>query len=591
MKSLKLANISIVSSLILINSMLYSCNIPIENINKNNINILDNNKVAFISASDRKGSSIKFNINSIIKNFSTKATQNGSQEVTTMNSIRIVLSENSIDPFNFPVNLNTSKLYTTPPGIPTSVVFDNLQAGKTYYIAARAYSSSVESTANNITEGGTYITNEYIQVLSNGSISIVGDDLDGEIDFYIPLKNTVGARVDVPISISNGKMGDFKNKDNKVEQVASIPLSIPDVDITDGGNGAIVWRERATGSGIKRIKLKAIIDNIPNGSSIDVDTTAPTTDLLKKPSVSINSNNNGFVCWDYTVNAGVPVIRFKHLNNLTTLSGLNTLTGSDQAGCDIQIKNNSSDSGIIAFTDISAGGVIKARALKSVNNFASFTLGTDLSATDTPVSTSSGFNSNVSISKVTKDNFVLSAWQNDSGGDGFIKIRKVKIDTSTSPPTLNFEAPLTDTTIAFQATVLLINPSVAIDENGNGLIVWHNTGDNRIYARKILNYKAQGSNITLTTGASSNPKVYINDQGHGLITWTQAQDIYGLNIINYELGTTSFKINDLTGSDIQDNSSFDFDSNGNGYIGWEDDRDSPPTSEIYGKRIIDYYPN
>ncbi|MFN8578444.1 MAG: hypothetical protein U0354_16565 [Candidatus Sericytochromatia bacterium] len=572
-------------------SILYSCNSPIENINKNNDSKELSNNIAFISVSDKKGASIKVNINSIVKSFSTKATQNGSQEITNMNSIRIVLSENSLDPFNFPVNANTSKFYTSP-SIPTTVVFDSLQANKTYYIAARAYSSATESTANNITEGGTYITNEYIQVSASGTVSIVGDSAPiGEINFSIPLKNAVGARVDVPVNISNGKMGDFKNKDNKVEQVSTIPLFTPDVDITDGGDGAIVWKERGAGSGIKKIKLKAIIDNIPNGTSLDVDITAPTTDNFNKPTISLNSNNNGFVCWDYTAAASVPIIRFKHLNNLTTLSTLNNLSGSDQSGCDIKIKHTSSDSGILAFTDINVSGVIKARALKSSNNFASFTFGTDISPSDIVIS-SNASNSNVSLSKVTKDNYVMAIWQRSSGVSRQINSNKIQIDNTGANPNLivitGNEANLDNN----NSSINLTTPSIAIDENGNGFAVWQRGTGGNIICSKIVNFNPEGSLINITTtNNASNPKVYINDQGHGLITWTQAQDIYGLSIVNYELGSTSFKINDLTGSDIQNNSSFDFDTYGNGYVAWEDDRDSPATSEIYGKRIIDYYPN
>jgi hypothetical protein len=590
MKALKKINNSFIGFTFILGTILCvsSCITPNET-EKLTLENTDKN-TAIISASNKSGSSVKMNINSSIKGFSAKSTQNGSLASTSVVTLRIVLSENQFDPFNNPINpvtppanSNTSRRYNPPPA---SVIFNNLLPGKTYYIAAKAYSSASEIIPDNITEGGIYITQESIQVSPSGIITINSDSPPtGEINFNIPLKNIVGARVDVPINLMNGKMGDFKNKDNLVDKVAGLPLLQTDVDISDGGDGVIVWREGLVASGTRRIKLKAIRDYMPSGKSLNVFSL---TELLSKPSVSLNESNNGIICWDYTPNAGVPEMRFMRVLNLTSTGFLTSFgIGGNYNNCDVQIQNKTSatQTGVIAYTDNGSSGIIKARALRSTNNFSTIDLGSfefDIS--------SGTQNSNVSLSKVTKNNYALAVWQNLSGSDGSIKARKVQIDHTTPSPTLLF--PESEYTISFEPTITLMNPSVAIDEDGNGFVTWTKAAN--IYYRKVFDFKAYGSIIQIRnplTNNQSNSKVHINDKGNGLITWTEAQDIYGINIFNYDVSGLPFKINDTIGGESQDNSALDFDSQGNGYIGWSDDRDTPGVKEIYGKRIVDYYPN
>lgn len=578
MFALKKLNYSLLSLSLILSA--FSCTVP----NKEGIvSTSSNNSEQVIKVSDKVGSSVKMNVSTLLKGFSLKDTKNGTTSSLSPYKIRIVMSTEPYETYNNPVNVNTSFAVSGP--FPATVKFDNLQPNKNYFIACKAFSSNTEDPSTNITESGTYFSQEYIQVNSSGAVSIPLDTgTIGQIDMLVPLKNAEGARVDVINNISNGKMADFQDKDSLIEKIVSVDLVMPDVDVSDSGDGVIVWKERI-GSGTQKIKLKPIIDYIPDGNSSDVRTL---TDNLNKPSVSVNANNNGLICLDSkATNPEIYIYPISNINNI----GTPNFFGSNYNNCDIQIKNSiPSDSGLIAYTDSAAGGVIKAKGFKSANNFSSVTYASDMSSSETTISSNTS-NQNVSISRVTKDNNALVVWQSNNSGYG-ITARKVKINNSVTPPVINLPSPECDTyLIDFDTSYQLLKPSVSIDENGSGFVVWEKQSN--IYYRKIYEFKAQGATKQVRnpiTNTDSNPKVMINSKGNGLISWTEAQDMYGINIYNYEVFGNPFKIDDSTSS-IQDNSSFDIDEKGHGYISWTDDRDAPGTKAIYGKRIIDFYPN
>ncbi|MFZ5515210.1 MAG: T9SS type A sorting domain-containing protein [Candidatus Zhuqueibacterota bacterium] len=137
------------------------------------------------------------------------------------------------------------------------------------------------------------------------------------------------------------------------------------------------------------------------------------------------------------------------------------------------------------------------------------------------------------------------------------------------------------------------NPSIAMDGSGNFVIVWEDYCNCTTYARRYNNSgSAQGTNFQVNddTGSSGqyNPSIAMDGSGKFVIAWSDTRngewDIYAQRYDSSGSAQgTNFKVNDDTGSSYQGAPSIAIDGSGNFVIAWEDDRNGYYT-DIYAQR-------
>lgn len=128
-------------------------------------------------------------------------------------------------------------------------------------------------------------------------------------------------------------------------------------------------------------------------------------------------------------------------------------------------------------------------------------------------------------------------------------------------------------------------PSIAIDDNGNFVIAWkgYNNNNYDIYFQryKYNGIAIQGNkkvNDDIGNENQTNPTIAMNENGDFVIAWMDYRnsnwDVYFQKY--YNIGTTlgvNKKTNDDVGSAVQSSPSLAIEDNGNFVIAWEDDRD------------------
>ena len=134
-------------------------------------------------------------------------------------------------------------------------------------------------------------------------------------------------------------------------------------------------------------------------------------------------------------------------------------------------------------------------------------------------------------------------------------------------------------------------PAVAVDGNGNTIIVWqdYRNGNRDIYAQRL---DASGNRLWLTdlrvnsdsgTVSQYNPSVAVDGSGNAVIVWSDYRNVYAdiyaqrLDASGNRLWLTDLQVNSDSGTVSQYNPSVAVDGSGNAIIVWSDSRNS----EIY----------
>ncbi len=140
------------------------------------------------------------------------------------------------------------------------------------------------------------------------------------------------------------------------------------------------------------------------------------------------------------------------------------------------------------------------------------------------------------------------------------------------------------------------SPSVAMDVNGNFVIVWedYRNGNSDIYCQRYnaariaegLNFKINNDTVTAWQGS---PSVSVDGNGNFVVAWedyrSENRDIYcqRYNAFGSAQGT-NFKVNDDVGTQDQWCPSISVDGNGNFVIVWHDERNGYNNIDIYCQR-------
>jgi len=189
---------------------------------------------------------------------------------------------------------------------------------------------------------------------------------------------------------------------------------------------------------------------------------------------------------------------------------------------------------------------------------------------------------NPSIAVESNGNFII-AWADQRNGNSNIFYQRYDSDGSV----LSGNNMVSD----FPAGSYQYNPSIAGDASGNFIITWYHedviTGDHKIYCQRYsTDGTALGGNVQVDIGGM-NPSIAMDDSGNFIIVWEEwgngSNNIYcqRYGSDGVALGN-NFRVNDDAGSSTQRNPSIGVDSIGNFMVVWYDNRDG--NYDIYCQR-------
>ena len=128
------------------------------------------------------------------------------------------------------------------------------------------------------------------------------------------------------------------------------------------------------------------------------------------------------------------------------------------------------------------------------------------------------------------------------------------------------------------------SPQIAVDCNGNGICVWEDEGDDEIYtARYTASTNSWGTNELISTAAAfqEDPQIAIDCNGNAICVWFTSN--FDIRAARYNAATRTWQVPEVISSVLAENNEphIAFDCNGNAICVWLDD-DSP--DKIYAAR-------
>ncbi|MBC7475419.1 MAG: hypothetical protein H7263_14105, partial [Candidatus Sericytochromatia bacterium] len=447
-------------------------------------------------------------------------------------------------------------------------------------------------------------------LIVNPDFSIIfSDSPNNKLDISAHLIDSSPPTIDSNIYPDKGLLGSFALNDLKVDQGAGgTSQTNPSSFINNNGNGLVVWRD--TRASTISLYARFFNDYLPDGKDFSITSKSNPSGDIFNSNVNLTNSGNGFVVWAESIPDPVTYashIYLQQMKSYITFSNKipidGSLIGNQQNQSQPKVSLSSSDGrGAIVWhgdsdPTIAVNNDIYIRSLTSLptDDWSSYKLGGS-SATPTKIINSSlPFDqTDASISKINSSGSCFVVWQDNRSGNYDIYGRKVTIESDGS---ISFD---TESIINQGTTNNQEKPSIALDDNGNGLIVWQDNrfGNYDIYGRKISRYSLSTSNpefiISNASGDKKLPNVKLDSKGDGIVTWDDAgtsrtpvvsgTDIYAKKIKSYAPIGNDYKVdNDTTLA--QSNNSLSINDSGNGFISWQDLRDSSDVN-IYGRRVI-----
>lgn len=457
--------------------------------------------------------------------FSIKDVSSGQLEndFSNVDHIKLIISKNPSAAFNdITVSVNTITTSTF------TFTLNGLNANTKYYIAARAYSSSIENESTNITEGGTIVSNEYININNSGQLNIINDNANNKIDINIKLKNRVGVKIDTNSKISEGSLGSFSLSQPLLAiNAITDTLYTPKTFVNNKGNGFILWHQNnASGNFIKGVKLK---DYEVNSDPIFFSDNPPAdaSFTINDLSFETNDNGDGVVIWARKLDASNPEhIFYKEIrNNLpintsdARLDSNSSIPDSDTLSKPLLKLSHDNTKVVSAWLtgDLSTKSEI---GLRASNLNPSISWGSQTLSAFFPSSKVISFD----ISKADNLGNFLVVLLEDTFTGSKIKTLKFSIDG-----TLN----ITNTAsidITSNNSSNKSYPKVYLNDKGDGLIAWIEevSGFYRVYCKRIFNFFPSTELIQLassTTNIRSNLSIGLNINGNGIVSWIEGTSI------------------------------------------------------------------
>ena len=560
------------------------------------------NKLNSIKTGESK-SSVKVKISfSDTNSFSTKANRNGTN-YSAYNHVKLVLSTNSGDPYNNPAFIFTP-VSPAVIGAGGSLSITGLVPNTTYYLAAKAFSDAGGTI--NVTEGIVANATESLTINQDGSSFTLNNDVFdvGNWNISLSTKASDGAAVDTNLSLIDG-VDNFGIKEQLIPTISSGNQLTPDISINELGKGGVVWRETSSPN---EIHFSAINDYSPSGIEQRVEANAAST--LLSPTIGLNDFGNGGVFWN--VSASNPSIKYTHIQNyeinplFKDLATPGTpITTLEKQRVKFQKTGNI---GLLAFQNSPSTSISGVVLDGGVDNFKT---NIGMISSNIIVNTSPDTPTNVDLSTpiAGSPSKTFVVWENKNGvSNNSIKGRGLTnlVGSSfTQGSTVKISQSIVSGSIENN-----YNPRVSLNSLGNGLVVWEhsdslnpNTHTNeKIFARKIENYKAVGiefqvDKLAPTVKKQLNPSVYVDDNGNGVIVWDDDRNgalfkyLFGIKLSNYyPIGESAvqFTVNSSIKNSSNASPRMSINSLGRGMI-VSDSETSTGAPDIYGTRLRDFY--
>lgn len=594
-----------VTYFLLLTSTLYACgnNFTKTEDTKTNLKISTVKNIVLDLGEGNISFTTKLNINS--KNqFKTKANANG-VFYGNWDNVDVFITKNQANPIaNIDYTYNLSSATITATSGTIQFTFKGLKPNTTYYLGAKALSGTT-----NITAGDFSLSSEILVTTQDGSDAVLQNDISniGLWDLSIKtLPNTIGAKIDSNIVISDGK-DSFALKEQLVNKNTTQQQKEPNIFVNNTGEGLSVFTDYSNGSETS-IMGTFINDYIPDGKEFRIDSTGGGVLTLPKPIVAINDFGYGMVLWNNATQI-----------NYTRIKNYAPSTIGGEVNQIFDASNNPKNPKVVMQKSNNVGLVVYENTNEIVGKFLDGTGTPNFSGSvnpSGPFSIAPSGNINPDVSNLSNTDSPLKAVVvfNSSANTTIKGALLTNITSSGLSPSPVFT--INQNSYSYNA-----KPKVAVNSLGNGLIVWQaNNGqvlENRILVRRVENAFVTGSSVLSgaefkadpvvsdpsSTSSSplidqTNPTVFVDDNGNGLIVWVEKiatghANIRGIRIHNYTPSGRAFTVNSYIatyGSNASPNLSIN--ELGLGNAVWEGNINTNSTDnpDIYSIRLRDFYP-
>ncbi len=383
--------------------------------------------------------------------------------------------------------------------------------------------------------------------------------------------------------------GKFQGPEFVVNDNTGGSQSLPAISLDADGDFIVAWQSYSQDSpstwGIYAKQYTTQADPISSVAEFQVNTF--TTNYQRNPDVATDSDGDFIVVWQsygqqafediygqrYTKDGTPQGLEFQ-INTVTDNGQRDPAVAMDQSGNFIVVwesygQDTGSSFGIVAQPFNSSGSPVGSESIAN--------------------SIVAGNQQNPDVAMDADGNFVM-VWESPDGDNAGIYVRR--FDNTGTPQ--GAETLVNSSYI----TSVQNGPAVAVDSDGDFVVVWQsNFQDGNFYGIYAQRYNSsgvkQGTEFkvnTYTTGYQIEPSVAMNDDGDFVITWnSNGQDGSAGGIYAQFYSAVGgamageFRVNDYTTS-IQDNPDVFADADGDFIIVWESYQQDGSVDGIYGKR-------
>ncbi|MEK7432615.1 MAG: hypothetical protein AABZ74_05735, partial [Cyanobacteriota bacterium] len=310
-----------------------------------------------------------------------------------------------------------------------------------------------------------------------------------------------------------------------------------------------------------------LVSSKPGSDDFPISTTTIQQSALAQTlSSSLNNKGDGLITWveKKSTDNDIYAMRVKGFNPIGLPFQVNLINIGEQLESYVSVDDNGV--GFIAWSTPENGN--RRVYLRKIESYAP--IGDQFPASTTFV----GDQKNPNIKINSSGNGFITFVDNTSGTYTLIKRDIVNNILTGSESSID---------VALGASY---KPEISINNQGNGMVIWSSSGLNfRKITAGVINAV---SGIALTTvSLISRPSISLNDTGNGLIVWKDGNNIWGLKVNSYtpDLETNKFILSDSNILTNKANPNVSIDNNNNGFVVWEDLRESPTKKVLYGKKI------
>jgi len=393
-----------------------------------------------------------------------------------------------------------------------------------------------EETARAYTVGGTVTGLSGTLVLQNNG----GDDLtitsDGPFVFSTPLADGSAYSVTILTSpvlqnctVTNGS-GTISGADvtdvsvNCVDKTWTHPSSLsdnispdgqnadyPQVAMDDNGNAVIVWRQ-FDGSNFQIFKSEYRSGTWTHPASLS-DNISPDGQDAYDPQVAMDDNGNAIIVWSQSDGSNYQIFKSEYRSGTWThpASLTDNISPDGQDASSPQVAMDDNGNAVIVWSQYD--GSINYQIFKSEYRSGAWTHPASLSDNISPDG-QSAFNPQVAMDD--NENVVI-VWRQSDGNDiSQIFKSEYRSGSWTHPASLSDNISPDGQDARY--------PQVAMDDNGNAVIVWRQYGQifKSEYRSGSWTHPASLSDNISPDGQSAfNPQVAMDDNGNAVIVWRQ----------------------------------------------------------------------